>query len=147
MLIPFGAHVIVVDGARMAVMRNAGNLTEPRLEIIEEVHRHAPSTSALGTDRPGRTAQFGQTARAAVDTTNFHTQAEAEFAKAAAARLSGLVLQRDAKPAILVAEPHALGIMRKHLDPEVRARLMAEIDKDYAGQSPADLVEMLIKYD
>lgn len=147
MLIPSGAHIMVVDVARMAVMRNAGNLTEPRLEIIDEVHRHAASTSALGTDRPGRTAQFGQAARAAVDTTNFHTQTEVEFAEAAAARLRGLLLQLDAKPAILVAEPRTLGVMRNHLDPNIRAQLMAEIDKDYAGRSPVDLAEMLMKFD
>jgi protein required for attachment to host cells len=137
---------MVVDGARMAMMRNAGNMAEPRLEIVEQAHRQAPRTSALGTDRPGRTAQSGQAARSAVDGPDFHAQAEVEFTAAAAARLADL-LKRDDAPAILVAEPRVLGIMRDHLDPHIRKRLIAEIDKDFAGRSAADLAEMLTEYD
>lgn len=146
MLIPSGAHVMIVDGARMSVMRNAGNLTEPRLELVDEVHHRAPSTASIGTDRPGRTAQAGNASRSAMDTTDFHRQAEADFAKVATARLATL-LRNDSKPAILVAEPRVLGVMRDHYEPIVRDRLIAEIDKDYAGRTPAEVAEMLERYE
>lgn len=142
MLIPHGAHVMVVDGARMALYRNGGKDSAPRLDLVEEKHKHTPRTSSLGTDQPGRSVQNLGTVGGAHEGTDFHQQAEDEFAADAASRL-GSLLRDEAARAILVAAPRVLGIMRKHLGPKLRERLIAEIDKDYAGRPVADIAGML----
>jgi protein required for attachment to host cells len=142
LLIPHGAHIMVVDGARMSLFRNSGQNFEPRLELLEERKRHAPRTAALGSDRPGRSRQNLGTAGGAHQGTDFHQLAEDEFAAAAADRLEGLLQSDDAR-VVLVAAPRALGIMRKQLGAKLRERLVAEIDKDFAGRPAADVAEML----
>lgn len=52
MLIPHGAHVMVVDGAKMALFCNGGKDFAPRLELNEEQEHRVPRTSSLGTDQP-----------------------------------------------------------------------------------------------
>jgi protein required for attachment to host cells len=37
-----------------------------------------------------------------------------------------------------------LGVMRKRLNSHARARITAEIDKDYAGRSVADITALLV---
>lgn len=142
MLIPHGAHVMVVDGAKMTLFRNSGKDFAPRLDLVEERKLQSPRTSRLGTDKPGRATQSMGAERSAYETTDFHQQDEDEFAVEAAACL-GKLLQAESNRAILVAAPRTLGVMRKHLQTDIRRRLIAEIDKDYAGRSAAEISEML----
>jgi protein required for attachment to host cells len=142
MLIPHGAHVMVVDGAKMALFRNSGKDFAPHLDLVEEKEKHTPRTSSLGSDKPGRGFQSMGSERAAYETSDFHQLAEDAFAAEAAERLASL-LKGGKERAVLVAAPRALGVMRKNLKPAVRARLIAEIDKDYAGRSAAEITQML----
>ncbi len=138
MLIPHGAHVMVVDGAKMSLFRNSGKDIAPLLELVEEQEQHVPRTSRLGTDRPGHDFQNLGSVGGAHEGTDFHQLAEDEFAATAAEKLAALLQQDDAR-AVLVAAPRVLGVMRKKLAPELRSRLIAEIDKDYAGRPAADM--------
>ena len=47
----------------------------------------------------------------------------------------------------VVAAPHVLGVMRPRYSADLRKHLVAEIDKDYAGRSAADVAELLRHYD
>jgi protein required for attachment to host cells len=142
MLIPHGAHVMVVDGAKMALFRNSGKDFAPHLDLVEEKEKRVPRTSRLGSDQPGRGFQSMGSERAAYETTDLHQLQEDAFATEAAERL-GRVLKGDKDRAVLVAAPRTLGVMRKHLEPAIRARLIAEIDKDYAGRSATEITQML----
>jgi protein required for attachment to host cells len=142
MLVPRGAHVMVVDGARMALFRNNGKDFDPHLELIEEREQHVARTSNLGTDQPGHAFQNMRSVGGAHEGTDFHQLAEDAFAAEAAAKLGTLLQDEDAR-AVLVAAPRVLGVIRKHLAPKHRARLTAEIDKDYAGSSAAEVAQML----
>ncbi len=142
MLIPHGAHVMVVDGARIAVFRNSGTDFAPHLDLVEEEERRVPRTSRLGGDQPGRGFQSVGSERAAYEAVDLHQLQEDAFARDAAESL-GKLLTNDKDRAILVAAPRVLGVIRKCLKPTVRARLIAEIDKDYAGRSAAEIAEML----
>lgn len=143
MLIPHGAHIMVVDGAKMSLFRNSGKDFAPRLDLLEETEKRIPRTSAMGTDQPGRSRQDMGSAGGAHQGTDFHQLVEDEFAEAAAARLAGL-LQAEGSRAVLVAAPRVLGIMRRELGTKLRARLIAEIDKDFAGRSAQEVEKMLI---
>ena len=142
MLIPHGVHVMVVDGAKMSLFRNSGKDFAPRLELVEEKEERSPRTAQLGTDQPGRTFQSMGKGRAAYETSDFHQMAEDAFATEAAARLATLLKDNDER-AVLVAAPRVLGVMRNCLDPGLRARLIAEIDKNYAGRPATEIAKML----
>jgi protein required for attachment to host cells len=142
MLIPHGAYVMVVDGGNMALFRNSGKDFAPHLDLVEEKQRHTPRTSTLGSDQPGRGFQSLSSSRAAYETTDLHQLEEDSFATEAAERLS-ILLDNDNDRAVLVAAPHVLGVIRKILKPGIRARLIAEIDKNYAGRSAAEISQML----
>ncbi len=143
MLLPHGTHVMVVDGAKMAVFRNSGKGFTPHLDLVETGEKSAPRTSGFGSDQPGRSFQSMGSERSAYETTDFQQLEEDMFVASAAARLTQLL--RDGKArAVLVAAPRALGAMRKNLDPDVRARLITEIAKDYAGMSATEIAHLLI---
>lgn len=146
MLIPYDARIMVVDGAKMSILRNAGNPSQPHLEMVDLLESPMPRTSAIGGERPGRSSTFGQPARSAMQSPDLHQLAEADFARSAAERLEQL-LDEEGQPTILVAEPRVLGEMRRHLDDRTRARLHSEIDKDYAGRSATEITDLLKRYE
>jgi protein required for attachment to host cells len=134
--------IMVVDGANMQVLRNAGKDAAPKLMPVEAQSQASSRTSALGTDRPGRAFQSATAGRSSsYETSDYHQVDEDAFAADAAERLETLLTK--GVRGILVAAPRTLGIIRKHLDADTRQRLIAEIDKDYAQRSVADIVAML----
>jgi protein required for attachment to host cells len=142
MLVAHGAHIMVVDGEKMSLFRNRGKDFAPELERIDHREKHADKTADIGSDKSGRSFQSAGSARSAHESTDYHQQEEDRFATAAADQLNGLL--SDGLSGILIAAPHVLGVMRKRLKAHTRARITAEIDKDYAGRSAADITAMLV---
>lgn len=142
MHIAHNTRIMVIDGAQMSLFRNRGTDVAVDLERIEHRDRPAARTSDMGTDRPGRSFPTTGKGRSAHEVTDFHQQEEDRFS-IDAARLFGEGLTGNIF-GILVAAPHVLGVMRKHLP---RERLVAEINKDFAQRSVADIVDMLVSYD
>lgn len=145
MLIAHDLLIMAVDGARMSLFRNKGSVREPQLELLVEEEHKSPSTAELGDDKPGRSFQSIGNTRGAYETADLHQQAEDEFALEMA-ELLVFHMHDDERRAVLIAPPHALGLMRKHLPKDIRERLIAEIDKDYAGRTTSDVTELLEKY-
>jgi protein required for attachment to host cells len=56
-------------------------------------------------------------------------------------------MTNNERRAILIAPPKVLGIMRSRLLDEVRKQIVAEIAKDYCGQSALELTKLLSDYD
>ena len=142
MLVAYDTHVMVIDGANRSLFRNRGKDLAPDLERIDHRHRQTGRTSEMGTDKPGRSFQSSGSGRSAHESTDYHEQEEDRFAHEAADQLN-MLLTADAS-AILIATPHVLGVMRKRLTPAARSRITAEIDKDYAQRSVADITEFLV---
>jgi protein required for attachment to host cells len=64
MLVGRDTLIIVVDGARMAMFRNKGNLRKISLELLVQEHRITPATAELENDQRGRPFQkYGTPAR------------------------------------------------------------------------------------
>ncbi len=141
MLVTHGTYIMVVDGAKRSLFRNRGNDFAPDLELIDHRENDTERTADLGSDKPGRSFQSAGNGRSAHESTDYHQQEEDRFAQAAADQLN--VILTDSVGGILIAPPHVLGAMRKRLKPDVRARITAEIDKDFAGRSVADISAML----
>ena len=146
MLIAHDLLIMAVDGARMSLFRNKGTVREPQLELLVEEEQKSPPTAELGDDKPGRSFQSIGNARGAYETTDLHQQAEDEFALEMA-ELLVFHMHDDERRAVLIAPPHALGLMRKHLPKDIRERLIAEINKDYAGRTTSDVAELLDKHE
>jgi protein required for attachment to host cells len=142
MLVSHGAMILVIDGAKMSLLRNRGKDFAVDLELVEHGAKQAASTTEMGTDKPGRSfASVGRT-RSAYQATDYHQAEEDDFAKAATEKLNDLAQQSNLD-FIVIAAPHVLGVMRHHYSPHLRNRLIAEINKDYAGRPTADVAELL----
>lgn len=145
MLITHDALIMAVDGAHMSLFRNQGNEREPKLELLAQEHRVNPATSELGNDRPGRTFQSVGTTRGAYETTDWHQRLEDKFAEEMAELFNFHMNDDDERKGVLIAPPKTLGTIRRFLHPDARARLIAEIDKDYAGRTALEIIELLNK--
>ena len=142
MLVAHDTHVMVIDAARKSLLRNRGKDFALDLGRIDHRQRHSARTSDMGCDKPGRSFQSAAGSRSAYESTDYHQQEEDDFAEAAADQLNALLT--NGSTAILIAPPHVLGVMRKRLTPEARSRITAEIDKDYAQRSIADITALLV---
>ncbi|CAN5139895.1 host attachment protein [soil metagenome] len=146
MLIFHGTIISVVDGAKLSVFRNSGRDFGIHLDLVEHREQHSGRTADLGTDTPGRSFNSAGTGRSAYEATDFHQADEDSFAKSAVAQLNSLAKESDID-FIIIAAPHVLGVMRKHYSADLKKRLIAEIDKDYTGRRPADIIELLQNHD
>lgn len=136
---------MVVDGARLALFRNDGQGLAPKLRLIEEERDVVPPTSEIGADRPGRSFQSTGSHRSAYEQTDFHQAMEDRFTGHACARLTEVLKDSDAG-AVLIAAPAVLGQMRQQMEPGTRQRLIAEIDRNYAGHDPEEIEQLLERY-
>lgn len=146
MLIAHDTLIMVMDGARMAMFRNKGNVRQPSLELLVQERRITPSTAELGVDQPGRAFQSTGHRRGAYEAVDLHQLVEDTFIQEMAEMLTALMRDDEAQ-AILIAPPHALGVLRKSLPTDIRQRLLAEIDKDYAGRTAIEIGQMLNQYE
>lgn len=126
----FGEWIVVCDGRKALILENIGDHLFPSLKT-KEVHEHADkSTSAQGTDVPGRVFASMRGARSAVEQTDWHDEAERAFLTALANRLDTAVKTGETAKLNVVATPRALGIIRQVYSPAVRKALNAELGKD-----------------
>ena len=126
-----GEWVVVCDGRKALILENEGDAKFPNLRT-RETHEHDDTkTSDLGTDRPGRVHESTGSSRSAVEQTDWHDQAEAEFLQMIARRLDDAVSKGETHALILIAAPRALGVLRRSLSQAVQNAVTAEIDKDY----------------
>jgi protein required for attachment to host cells len=170
MEIDHGALVMVVDGAKMLLFRNQGDGTYPDLKVEEAQQQADERDRDQKTDAAGRSMSawgggsqsgFGQPAgyaggqagrgqggqfnpaRSAMGETDYHQQAEDNFAKEAADLLKQRALANDYEKLIIVAPPSTLGELRKHYHKEVENRLAGEIAKDLVGHPVPDIEKII----
>ncbi len=133
-IIPHDGFVFVGDGRKALFLRNAGdekfaNFVTERVFIDEN-----PSTRDQGTDRPGREfASAHSTIRSAVEATDWHHIEEHRFAERVSEALERLVRERGAPALIVAAPPRTLADLRNALHPDVKARIVLEINKDFTN--------------
>lgn len=146
MLVSHGAMIMVIDGAKMSLFRNRGTDFSADLELIEDSAKHTASTAELGADKPGRSFSSKGQSRSSYESTDYHQAEEDDFAKAATEKLNGLAQQSNLD-FIVIAAPRVLGVMRQHYSANLRKRLIAEIDKDYAGRPAIKIAQLLRQYE
>lgn len=141
--IPQNALVLVADGGKMLLFRNAGDVAFPNLEVVAHEQQADPATSDIGTDAPGSNQIAGATMKSDYEATDFHQQAEDRFAADAAEMLKRRVLRHEFDKLIVVAPPKTLGEIRKHYHKEVESRLAGEIAKDLVNRSTDEIAKVI----
>jgi protein required for attachment to host cells len=127
MKIPHMAHVALIDGEHFVLMRNVGQIFEPRLEKLAEPDLHETNYSA-GVRHQDRVPQgFAPT------TTDLD---ELAHGAAAAEWLNRMALAGEIEQLVIAADPRTLGEMRRHYHKELRARIVAELPKDLSRETP-----------
>ncbi len=146
MFIPHGAHVLVIDGAKLLLLRNSGTETAPHLAVAMHDQHDSAATSDQGTDETGTTQASTGSVRSGYEQTDFHQQDEDRFAIAAADMLKTEVLAHRIVQLIVVAAPKTLGVLRKHYHGEVDKRLLGEIAKDVADRPTEEIAAMILAH-
>jgi protein required for attachment to host cells len=131
--IPHDTIVFVGDGRKALFLRNAGDEKFPDLKTEQVFVDQNPATRDQGSDKPGRLFA-GPTApnrRSSVEPTDWHELEEHRFARLVADAFEKLVRERKVKTVIIAAPPRTLAELRQALHGDVKARVMAEVDKDF----------------
>jgi protein required for attachment to host cells len=140
MIIPHNAFIFVGDGQKALVLRNDGDAQYLNLKTEEVFTDRNPLTHDQGTDRPGRSHSSVGSGRFSVIQTDWHTLEEHRFAHEVAAALEKVVRERGVQSLFIIAPPRALADLRKAFTPDVKKRIVAEINKDLT-KHPLDDIE------
>ena len=83
-------------------------------------------------------------AKSSLESTDLHQVAEDKFLKAVVEHLAHDVQSGQCKELVLIAPPHALGELRKHLPASVSKVVVSEISKDYTHMAINELQKTLM---
>jgi protein required for attachment to host cells len=140
--IPHDAWILVGDGKKALILRNQGDQVHPNLVLERRFDQENPPTHEQGSDRPGRTNDaFGN--RSAYENADWHQLEESRFAKELADELYRSAHQGAFDKLIVVAPPRVLGILREKFHPEVRERILGELDKTLTQHPVPDIERIL----
>jgi len=143
--IPHNALVFVGDGRRAVFLRNDGDAISPSLRTEKVFEEENPPTREQGTDRPGRVIAAGSAGRrSAVEPTDWHDIEEHRFAQRVAAAMEQLVRTSKAKALIVAAPPRTLADLRNAFHSDVKACIIAEINKDLTKHSVGEIEKHLM---
>ncbi len=144
MQIPHSAHVLVVDGSRMLILRNKGHEAKPDLEVITEDVMKNPASREMMSDGPGRGHESMSPNSHAYEATDIHQRREDDFGRDALAQLCKLAGPKDRL--VLIAPPRMLGVLRKLFDKDVESRMVAEINKDLSHLKPTEIAAYVLEH-
>lgn len=147
MKISNGTLVMVQDGAKLLLFRNDGDAKYPVLTTVLHEEVSDPPSSAMGTDSPGRFHSSMGTRGSSYGETDWHAQAEDEFARHGAEVLEKAAAARREGDVVVIAPPRVLGELRKHYGRATSSQLIGEIDKDLAGRMTDDIVEVIAAHE
>ena len=143
--IPHEAFIFIGDGRKALFLRNAGDERFPQL-ITERVFvDENPPAREHGSDRPGRAFKRAHTnRRGSMETTDWHELEEQRFARRVAAVMEGLVRERKVPALVIVAPPRTLADLRQAFHPDVKNRILAEVDKDLTKHPVGEIETHLV---
>jgi protein required for attachment to host cells len=139
--LPHDALVFVGDGRKALFLRNAGDEQFPDLRTEQVFKEDNPPSHEQGTDRAGRTsASAGSHRSSSMEETDWHQLEEHRFAERVAAALEDVVRKRHVPAILVAAPPRALADLRRAFHADVKAKIVAEVDKDLT-KHPVDQIE------
>jgi protein required for attachment to host cells len=123
--------ILIADGGRARILETTGKRQDMHLVAGSQSRLYNPPSHEQGRDAPGRVYESVGHARHAIEARNDpHTALEALFTS----QLATMLADHSAKEAfdrlVVIAPATMLGNLRKMIKPEVRDKIVAEIDKD-----------------
>ena len=145
MKLAHGTILLVVDGSQMMVLRNQGDTVAPDLVVVKHNAIETPKNSDIQADAPGvGFPRMGQ-GRDTYDKADPRRLNEDHFVAQAASALARLAKTHKGD-LIVVAPPPALGVLRRHYDPSVKQRMIAEIPKDFSNHPVQEIARLIMAY-
>lgn len=142
-----GDWVLIGDGQKALLLHNEGDAELLNLRRLSVRLQQTPPTSALGTDKPGRSFSSTTPARSSYETSDWHEIEEAQFAGQVAAELNRAAHAHEFKRLIVVAPPKVLGELRREFSPETQKKIAAEVNKDLTKHSIPEIEKLLPGYE
>jgi protein required for attachment to host cells len=142
---PNTTWILIADGARARVLAQARDFAplEPAFEQ-EEFTGSTAQSREIASDRPGRSFDSGGQGRHAMEPpTDPQRYAKYTFARELATRLEEAAHAGRFARLVLVAAPKTLGDLRELLPGVVKAKIVAEIDKDLTKVPGPELAKHL----
>jgi protein required for attachment to host cells len=144
LVIPHDAWVFVGDGQKALFLRNIGDERFLNLKTERVFAEDNPPSHEQGTDHPGRSfSSAGANRRSSVEMTDWHELEKHHFAQHAAAAMEKIVRARNVKALVIVAPPRTLSDLRHAFHPDVKIRILAEINKDLTKHTVAEIEKHL----
>lgn len=138
------ARVLVTDGGRAIVFRNAGQVGKPNLQQFKVYAHDNPPTREQGTDKPPR-ANNPSGDRSTIEPTDFHQQAEDRFVMQIAEDMEKDLRAGEFEELVVVAPPVALGVYRKAASQKLQQATLMEINKDLTKHPAAEVADIVVK--
>jgi protein required for attachment to host cells len=143
--LPHDALVLIGDGRKALFLRNAGDEKMPDLRTERVFAEENPPTHEQGTDRPGRGVESGGThRRSSIEQTDWHHLEEHRFAERVAKALEDVVRTRHVPALLIAAPPKTLADLRKAFHADVKAKIVAEVDKDLTKHPVSEIETHLL---
>ncbi|MBV9969260.1 MAG: host attachment protein [Xanthobacteraceae bacterium] len=142
--IPHGAIVFVGDGRKALFLRNEGDEKFPNLKTERVFTDDNPPTHEQGTDKPGRSHSSVGPGRSAVAQTDWHDLEEHNFTRRVAQALEKLVRDTGVEALLIAAPPRTLADLRQAFHKDIKARIIAEVDKDLTKEPVYEIEKHLV---
>lgn len=144
--LPHDGLVFIGDGRKALFLRNVGDEKFPDLRTERVFAEENPPTHEQGTDRPVVAfAHAGSHRRGSIEQTDWHHLEEHRFVERVAAALEDVVRKRHVPALVIAAPPRALADLRRAFHADVKARIVAEVDKDLTKHTVADITAHLLE--
>jgi len=139
--IPHNAFVFVGDGRKALFLRNEGDEKYPYLKTENVFQDEKPLTDEQGSEGPGHVSKaLASGQRSTVVPVDWHHIEEHRFTRRVAAAMEEVVRSRKVPALVVVAPPKTLADLRNAFHADVKARVIAEINKDLT-KHPVDEIE------
>ena len=139
------SRVLVTDGGRATVFRNAGQVGHPQLVAFKSYHQDNPPNREQATDKPSRVMESVGFSRSSAEQPDYHQMTEDRFVQAIAADMEKDLVAGEFTEIIVVAPPVALGVWRKAAHPALAKATLLELHKDLTKHTGAAIAEIVVK--
>ena len=106
-------RVLVTDGGRATVFRNAGDVGKPDLQAVKSYHQDNPPNRDQARDKPSRVMESVGFGRSTAEQPDYHQMTEDRFVQGIAADMAKELAAGAFSEIIVVAPPVAMGVWRK----------------------------------
>jgi protein required for attachment to host cells len=138
-------RVLVTDGGRATVFRNAGQVGHPDLQPFKAYHQDNPPNREQATDKPSIVMESVGYGRSTAEQPDYHQMTEDRFVQGIATDMEKDLAAGEFTEIIVVAPPVALGVWRKAARPALAKVTLMEINKDLTKHSPESIAGIVVK--